>query len=113
MAVKGSAELRTSPSDEDAVGLAPEGDVAGGVAGDVETLKPRDLVALGELAVDRVAGAGAGLGEEARHEVVGLALADELRVLGGVGVVLARPRTGSRGARRRRGWRPGGRGGRG
>ena len=43
---------------EDAVGLAPEGDVAGGVAGDVDHLEAGDLVALVELAVDRVAGAG-------------------------------------------------------
>ena len=37
--VSTSMLLRTSPSDEDAVGLAPEGDVAGGVAGDVEDLE--------------------------------------------------------------------------
>ena len=42
------------------------------------TLKPRDLVALAELAVDVVAGPGHGLGEELGHEVVGLALADQL-----------------------------------
>ena len=45
----------------------------------------------GELAVDGVTGAGHHLGEELRHEVVGLALADQLRVLGGVGVGCADP----------------------
>ena len=38
--------------DQDAVGLAPEGDVAGGVAGGVEDLEAGDLVALVERAVD-------------------------------------------------------------
>ena len=44
------------PEDEDAVGLPPEGDVAGGMPGDVEHLEAGDLVALMELAIDRVAG---------------------------------------------------------
>ena len=77
--------------DEDAVGLAPEGDVAGGVAGDVEDLEAGDLVALAQLAVYGVAGTGAGAEEELGERVVGLALADQLRVLGGVGVGLADP----------------------
>jgi hypothetical protein len=75
--------------DEDAVGLAPEGDVARGMARDVEDPEARDLVSLVEPAVDRVAGAGEDLDEELGDEMVGLALADQLGVLGGVGVGLA------------------------
>ena len=77
--------------DQDAVGLAPEDDVAGGVAGDVEDLEAGDLVALVELAVDGVAGAGEDLEVEAGDRVAGLALADQVGVLGGVGVALGDP----------------------
>jgi adenine phosphoribosyltransferase len=77
--------------DQDAVGLAPEGDVACGVAGDVEDLEAGDLVALVEVAVDGVAGADEDLDVEAGNRVVWLALADEVGVLGGVGVALGDP----------------------
>ena len=65
--------------------------MAGGMAGDVEDLEAGDLVALVELAVDRVAGADEDLDVEAGHRVAGLALADEVGVLGGIGVALADP----------------------
>ena len=60
--------------------------MAGRVAGNVEDLEAGDLVALAQRAVYVVAGTGAGAEEELGERVVGLALADQLRVLGGVGV---------------------------
>jgi hypothetical protein len=57
----------------------------------VEDLELADPIALGELAVDGVAGAGACLEEELGDEVVGLALADQVGRLGGVGVGVADP----------------------
>ena len=65
--------------------------MSGGVAGDVDDLEGGDLVSPAEVAVDVVGGAGHGLGEELGHEVVGLALADELGVLGGGDVLFADP----------------------
>ena len=97
--------------DQDAVGFAPEGDVADGMAGDVEDLEAGDLVALAQLAVDRMAGADEELDVEAGDRVAGLALANEVGVLGGIGVALADPQAGCPGCCRPRGWRPGGPGG--
>ena len=55
------------------------------------TLKPGDLVALVEDAIDLVSGSGEDPGEELGHEVVGLALADQVGVLGGLDVALGDP----------------------
>ena len=71
--------------------LWPEGNVAGGVTRHVEHLKARNLVSFAQLAVDRVRRPGAGAEEELGERVVGLPLADELWVLGGVGVGLPHP----------------------
>ena len=59
--------------------------------GDVEDLEAGDLVAVVELAVDGVAGAGEDRDVEAGDGVAGLTLADQLGVLGGVGVALGDP----------------------
>ena len=55
------------------------------------TLKPATSSPSFKHPVDRVPGAAEHAVENARHRVVGLALADQVRVLGGVGVVLAHP----------------------
>ena len=65
--------------------------MARGVARDVEDLEAGDLVALVRAGGRRGGRARSCLGEELRHEVVGLALADELGVLGGVDVPLPHP----------------------
>src|SRR5262249_59239381 len=77
--------------DEDAVGLAPEREMAGGVAWNVEHLEAGDLVARAELAVDGMAGPDEDAEVEARHRVTRLALADQVGVLGRVRIALADP----------------------
>ena len=72
--------------------------MADGMAGDVEDLEAGDLVALVQLAVDRMAGADEELDVEAGHRVAGLALANEVGVLGGIGVALADPQGDVQGA---------------
>src|SRR6266516_7221693 len=76
---------------EDAVGLPSECDVARGVTGRVDDLETGHLVTLAEHAVDLAAGAGEEAVVEARDGVIGLALANEARVLSGIDVALAHP----------------------
>src|SRR4029453_12288475 len=79
------------PQDENSIRLPPEGDVPGGVAGYVDHLKAGDLVAATDRPVALVPGAVEDPPEEHRHEPVRLALADQVRVLGGGDVRLRAP----------------------
>ena len=77
--------------DQDAIRLPPERDVSLGVPGDVEHLESGDLVSLLDRAVDLATGAVEDPPEEVGHELVGLALVDQLGVLGRGHVQLGAP----------------------
>ena len=68
--------------DQDPVGLPPEDDMSGAVPGRVDHPEAADLVALFDHPVDLVARAVEDPPEEVGHEHVGLALVDQLGVLG-------------------------------
>src|SRR5436305_1667441 len=76
--------------DQRPVGLAPKGDMSGGVPGHVENPEPGHLVALVEGAVDRVPGASEEPGAHPRRRMVGLP-GDHVAVLRRRHVGLAHP----------------------
>jgi hypothetical protein len=77
--------------DQRSIGFAEEHDVAGRVARGGDDLEAGDLVAVAKDAVHLVGRPGEYAGEELGEEVVGLALADQLRVLGGLDVAVGHP----------------------